>query len=191
MPVVIRPDSPEYREHSVVIRPDSPEYRKHSVVIRPYSPEYREHSVVIRPDSPEYLEHSVVIRSDTPECKPLVAGSWTLLSWFKLERRPPSLIRATRIPILMPRSQSAATIRSFAPGSSRGLARADFPPFGNTLIFLNDEVTRVVTCFARVVTNFAGIPKKIYRRASIWCIFTVKIRGDSNRTNYRGKLRTS
>jgi len=28
------------------------------------------------------------------------------------------------------------------------LAGVDFPPFGKTVFFFNDEVTRVVTCFA-------------------------------------------
>ena len=74
--------------------------------------------------------------------------------------------------------RAESLLRSSAPSGSRGLAKGDFHPFGSTLMFSNDEVTRVVTCFARVVANFAGIPKKILpTRVSIWCIFTVKIRG--------------
>ena len=78
-------------------------------------------------------------------------------------------------------SEGGFGLRSFAPSSSRGLAIPHFEGFGSTLTLLNDEVTRVITCFARVVTNFAGFPKHVPTRASIWCIFTVKIRGNQRR----------
>jgi len=55
------------------------------------------------------------------------------------------------------------TLRSFAPSSSRGLATSYFHRFGSTLIFPHEEVTRVITCFARVITNFAGIPEKFFQ----------------------------
>jgi hypothetical protein len=65
-----------------------------------------------------------------------------------------------------------ALLRSFAPSSSRGLAKSGFYPFGSTLVFLNDAVTRVVTCFARVVTSFAGVPEKIFQHVFRFGVFS-------------------
>jgi len=63
-------------------------------------------------------------------------------------------------------------LRSFAPRSSRGLAKGEFPPFRSTCNSLNNEVTRAVTCFARVVTNLAGIPEKIFQHVFRFGVFS-------------------
>jgi len=61
-------------------------------------------------------------------------------------------------------------LRSFAPSSS--LATSYFHRFGSTLIVLNEEVTRVITCFARVTTTFAGIPEKILHHVIRFGVFS-------------------
>jgi hypothetical protein len=63
-------------------------------------------------------------------------------------------------------------LRSFAPSSSRGLAKGDFHPFGSTLVFFYNAVTRVVTCFARVITSFAGIPEKTFQHVFRFGVFS-------------------
>ena len=68
--------------------------------------------------------------------------------------------------------QDGNALRSFAPSSSRGLPEVKVSPFGSTFVFLNDEVTRVVTCFARVVTNFAGIPENDFLHVFHFDVFS-------------------
>jgi len=67
---------------------------------------------------------------------------------------------------------TAQLLRSFAPRSSRGLAKGEFPPFGSTCNSLNNEVTRVVTCFAPVVTDLAGILEKIFQHVFRFGVFS-------------------
>ena len=83
-----------------------------------------------------------------------------------------------RIVVALRAEDLVGPLRSFAPSSPRGLAKGDFHPFGSTFIFLNDELPRVITCFATCGHEFRRDSRKEFpTRASIWCIFTVKIRG--------------
>ena len=51
---------------------------------------------------------------------------------------------------------------------SRGRISPDLEAF----VCFYDSVTRAVTCFARVVTDFAGIPEKIFQHVLQFCVFS-------------------